>query len=97
MLHGELQCTLRLTERAKAALGRMIGDSGTPNATAGILWGKWHNERSQHWSIGLYDLKTAEGWLVKSPDLEFIVVQDFLIEKLDGKTLDIDGRQITIA
>jgi hypothetical protein len=96
MLRGELQCTLRLTEQAKGAVRRMLDDSGTPNATAGILWGKWQDERTEHWSIGLYDRKTAEGWLVRSPDLEFIVIQDFIVERLDGKTLDIDGHQITI-
>lgn len=96
MLYGELGCTLRLSERAKLWIRRMIDESKLPNATAGILWGKWERDPSDYWSIGLYDKSTAEGWLVKSPDLEFVIVQDFLVERLDGKTLDIDGNRITV-
>ena len=66
------------------------------NPIAGVIWGKWTTEEAEHWSIGVYDKETVDGWLVRCPNLQFVVVQDFVVQKLNGKTLDIDQHGVSV-
>jgi hypothetical protein len=96
MILGELQSTLQVTSRAKAWIENALAETTVPNAILGILWGKWESELSERWSIGIYNRETVSGWMVSSPEFEFVIVQDFLISRLNGKTLDIDSLHIKI-
>lgn len=93
---GQLDSTLRISERALRWITRILAKSTVRNPIAGVIWGKWTTEEAEHWSIGVYDRDTVEGWLVRSPNLEFVVVQDFLIERLNGKVLDVDENGVIV-
>ncbi len=96
MLLGEFESTLQITETALAWIKQNIDRSSVRSPIAGIIFGKWNTESAEHWTLGVYDRNTVEGWLVKAPQLEFVIVQDFVLPKLNGKTLRVDSQGIAI-
>ena len=64
----------------------------------GVLWvGKYDYPRGK-WISGLYDrADDIPGWLGIAPEFEFVVVQEWVLDKVDNKVLDIDDKgRITI-
>jgi hypothetical protein len=93
---GNLDSTLVVSQSALEWIQHTLRKSTVRNAIAGIIWGKWTTERAEHWSIGIYDKETVEGWIVRCANLEFVVVQDFIVERLNGKTLRIDEHGVSV-
>jgi hypothetical protein len=95
-MRGELESDLEISQSTLEWIRHRLGKSAVMNPILGIVWGKWTTEESQRWSIGIYNRNTFEGWLVRCPTLEFVIVQDFLLDRLKGMTLEIDDSGVHI-
>jgi hypothetical protein len=95
-MHGELESNLEVPQSTLDWIQYRFSRSTVRNPILGIIWGKWTTEGDQHWSVGVYNRDTAEGWIVRCPNLEFVIVQDFLLERLNGKILDIDENGVRV-
>jgi hypothetical protein len=91
-MFGQQEVDLRLTERARQWIRDYIAHSALQAPIVGILFG--HAEGGvDRLTIGLYDQgQLQEGWLAIAPELRFVVIQDWLLDRLDGSLLDIDER-----
>jgi|JI10StandDraft_1071094.scaffolds.fasta_scaffold161572_3 hypothetical protein len=93
-MFGERKINLHVTERAQAVITRWSKASKLPSPILGIKWSLVRGHRRHKWGIGFYERSEVyEGWLGIAPDFEFIVVQEWLFDRIDNATLDIDDEE----
>jgi len=93
-MFGERKVDLHVTERAKVVLERWAKDSKLQAPILGISWGIVKGHQHYKWRLGFYERKdVSEGWLGIAPDFEFIVIQEWVFDKIDKKILDIDEEE----
>ena len=96
-MFGERKVNLLLTTRTQEFLDRFKAKSKLNSPILGIGWSRVSRETTERWTIGLYDRKDVrEGWLGIAPEFEFIVIQDWILDELDNKTLDFDDAAGTV-
>ncbi|HZR02002.1 MAG TPA: hypothetical protein VFA81_02370 [Burkholderiales bacterium] len=89
-MFGERNVNLKLSDRAKEHISELMAHSGLKSPILSIKWAKWNDEPTEHWVIGFYEReRVQEGWLGKAPEFEFVVIQEWVFDSLDGKLLDI--------
>ncbi|MEO8165889.1 MAG: hypothetical protein ABI619_10895 [Betaproteobacteria bacterium] len=96
-MFGERAVNLKLTDRARERISQWKASSKLQSPVLSIKWAKWNDEPSERWVIGFHERsRVQEGWLGITPEFEFIVIQERVLDSLDGKTLDIgeDGVQV---
>lgn len=90
-MFGERQVNLQITDRTRASLTRLIARSKLAEPILSISKGRFNDEAEERWSLGLYDRKgLREGWIGISPEFEFVVIQEWVLEALDNQLLDFD-------
>lgn len=96
-MFGERQVHLKLSERAKARIEELKANTSVKSPILSIKWAKWSDEPTEHWVIGLNDRdRVREGWIGQAPDFEFVVIQEWVLDALDGKVLDIEETGVTV-
>jgi hypothetical protein len=93
----DLEISSALEEAVKARLD----ESGLKNPIAGIDWGRWDDEKEDYLIVGsVYDrdlLPMEEPiQIIDVHGIEFVVVQDWLCEMLEGKRLEVANDKVTI-
>ena len=97
ILFGRRNVNLKITSRAREAIERYKQSSKLANPLLKIGWGKWSDETTERWTIGFYDRnKIQEGWVGSTDEFEFVVIQEWILDALDGKTIDISESGITV-
>lgn len=90
-MFGERKINLQITNRARDYIDRIKSSAQLKSPILSIKWAKWNDEPREHWVVGLQDRnRVQEGWLGITPEIEFVVIQEWILSALDGKTLDID-------
>ena len=90
-MFGERQINLQLTERANDFIERNKVKSGLQSPILGLGWGTFSKESEERWSIGFYGRKDVrEGWLGITPTFEFVVIQEWILDAVDNRIMDID-------
>ena len=88
---GERKIDLQVTERAQDVLDKQAEDTELSCPILGITWGKTGGHRYYKLDLGFFDgTEINEGWLGIAPDFDFIVIQEWILDRIDGKILDID-------
>ena len=64
---GQIAVQLQLTPEARDFIARWLETTDFDDPIVGIGWGRWHDERVEHWLIGLYSRRRSSGWLCKAP------------------------------
>ena len=96
-MFGERHVNLSVTDRAKTWIDRFKAQSGLRSPIVKLGWARWTDESADHWMIGLYDRNDVrEGWLGIAPDLEFVVIQEWILDAVDNKTLDVADNDVVI-
>jgi hypothetical protein len=88
---------LKIGENLRKRLQERAHDSGLQNPVPCISWGKWSDEKEERFMIGFNERTRLP---IKDPirfiecdGIEFLIIQDWICEKLDGKKLDFfDGK-----
>lgn len=93
---GEFTVNLQLTENAKRYISELIDRSEITNPIVGIRWARWNDEAEDRWMLALHDRDRCSGWLCRAPGLEFVIVNPQLIERLEGRILDVLDANPTI-
>lgn len=94
-MFGERKVNLRLTERAKNYIEQFRARAGLPSPILSIKWAKWSDEPAERWIIGFNDRsRVREGWLGVTTEMEFVVIQEWVLDALEGKTLDVTEQGI---
>lgn len=89
-MFGERKVNLRFTERARNYIDRFKATAGLRSPILSIKWAKWSDEPIERWIIGFNDRsRVQEGWLGITPEIEFVVIQEWILDALEGKTLDV--------
>jgi hypothetical protein len=97
-MFGERKVSLQFTERAKDYIERFKATAGLRDPILTIKWSKWSDEPFERWMIGFNDRsRVQEGWLGITPELEFVVIQEWVLDALEGKTLDITKEGVSIS
>ena len=84
---------LQITEAAKAALRRLIADSGLPNPYVTIVGGTDQDGGNWGWNVGLYARErisrdtAAPDWILELEGISFVIDAQWH-KNLDGKCLD---------
>lgn len=91
-MFGERKVNLQLTERAREFIERYKATCGLRSPILGLTWGRFSKEPEERWSIGFYDRKDLrEGWLGITPEFEFVVIQEWVLNAVDNRVMDVDG------
>ena len=62
-----------------------------------IKWGKWNDESVERWIIGFHERdKIHEGWIGFAPEFDFVVIQEWILDSVEGKTIDIENDDIRV-
>ena len=84
---------LMLTPRAEEYIKHFKRKSGLDDPIVGIGWGRWNHETEDHWMLGLYERSTVgsdwPGWHAIAPEFDFVVINPALLNRLEGRVLDI--------
>jgi hypothetical protein len=92
-IFGERRVNLQLTERAAAAIERFLADAPVQHPLLSIWWARHGETEAERFSFGVYERADfREGWLGIAPQLQFAVIQDWLLDDLNDKVLDYDER-----
>ena len=90
-LFGERHVNLQLTERAAVAIARLLRAAPVREPLLGIWLARHGADEPERLSFGVYERADfREGWLGTSPQLQFAVIQDWLLDDLNNKILDYD-------
>lgn len=90
-MFGERRINLQLSVRAKDFIDRFKAKSNLSKPILALTWSGRSGQTEERWTIGLYDLpEVREGWLGVAPEFEFVVIQDWIFDKIDNKVLDFD-------
>jgi len=96
-MFGERKVNLQLSKRTQAYLERFKANSKLSDPVLGLAWAGIPGETEERWTIGLYDRKDIrEGWMGITPEFDFIVIQEWVLDQVDNKVLDFDERTGTI-
>lgn len=96
-MFGERKVNLQLTERAKQYVERYKASARLGSPILSIKWAKWSDEPAERWVIGFHDRnRLQEGWLGITPEFEFVVIQEWILDSLDGKTLDVGENGVSV-
>jgi len=88
---GERKVNLQLTERAKEFIERYKAKTNLKSPILSIGWAKFNRETEERWYVGFQDRNDVrEGWVGIAPDFEFVVVQEWILDQMDDRVLDID-------
>jgi hypothetical protein len=89
-MFGERHLNLTLTPRAREWLETYKTKSGLKDPIPNIQWSRVRGESEEQLMLGLYERgNVREGWLGIADDFRFVVIQEWLFDRLDGKTLDV--------
>jgi hypothetical protein len=62
-----------------------------------IGWSRFNQEPGERWFVGFYDRKDVrEGWLGVAPEFEFVVIQEWILDAVDNRVMDIDDDRGTV-
>lgn len=93
-MFGERKVNLQLSGRAREFIERYKAVSGLRSPILGLTWGRFSEESEERWSIGFYDRKDVrEGWLGITPEFEFVVIQEWILDAVQNRVMDVDGDQ----
>ena len=93
-MFGERRVDLQVTKRAKTVLDRWANASKLHSPILGIQWSLVKGHKYHKWGVGFYERHdVSEGWLGIAPEFEFIVIQEWILDKVDKKILDIDEQE----
>ena len=99
-MFGKKNVALTMTERAREIVDAWGKSSKLNSPVIGIAWGRSSGASDDKFDLGFYEhanMPMIEGWLGIAPEFEFIVIQEWVLDALDNKTLDIDDHgQIVI-
>jgi hypothetical protein len=88
-MFGERHLQLQLTDRARKWFDEYMSSSGLSNPIPMLQWSRVRGESDEQLMIGLYERdRVREGWLGIAGDFSFVVIQEWLLDRLEGKTLD---------
>jgi hypothetical protein len=89
-MFGERHLTLALTPGAQQWIEDYKARSGLKNPIPTFHWSRVRGEPQEQLMIGLYERENVrEGWLGIADAFQFVVIQEWLFDRLDGKTLDV--------
>lgn len=65
-----------------------------------ISWGKWDDEKEERFMIGFYERSRLPVWdpvrLIEADGIEFLIIQDWICDELEGKKLDIVDGELSV-
>jgi hypothetical protein len=93
---GEFRVNLHLADEARSFISDLLEGTDIPDPILGIGWGRWNDEKEDRWLLGLYSRARCTGWLCTTKQFEFVVINPNLVERLDGRTLDIVRNRPTV-
>ena len=102
-MFGERHLTVHLTDQAREWIEQFKAKSGLRKPIPSFQWSRVRGEPKEKLMIGLYEMDNVqEGWLGIAGEFQFVVIQEWLFDRLDGKTIDVvldaDGRsQISVS
>jgi hypothetical protein len=74
--------------------------SGLQSPLPAILWGRADNEEADSFQIGFYEreeLPTSDPVrLVEADGVDFLVIQDWICDELEGKVIDVIDGKLTV-
>lgn len=89
-LFGRKNVDLTLTPRALEKVTAWKNESKLESAIMSIGWGRWDHEAEDRWTIGFYEERMlVEGWVGIAPQIKFVTIQEWILDAVNGKTLDI--------
>jgi hypothetical protein len=97
-MFGERKVNLTLTTRAKKYIEQMKAEGPFATPVLGISWSRVSDQQHEKWVIGLYEREDMrEGWMGVAPEFDFIVIQEWILEAVNNKVLDVsEAGQVTI-
>jgi|SRR5215831_924485 len=88
-MFGERHISLRLTDRAQEWIKNFTENAGLREPIPLLQWSRIRGEEHEQLMIGVYErANVREGWLGIADGFQFVVIQEWLFDRLDGKTLD---------
>jgi len=89
-MFGKRHLALQLTSHARKWIDDYKAKSGLRDPIPTIHWSRVRGEAEEQLMIGLYEYDNVrEGWLGIAEDFQFVVIQEWLFDRLEGKTLDL--------
>ena len=90
-MFGKRNVNLQLTPRAQEFVERFKLNSGLNSPILGIAWSRVSDEPNPRWTLGLYERQDVrDGWLGTAPEFDFVVIQEWALERLNNALLDFD-------
>ena len=90
----------QLSPAFKDRIKEHVGSSDLSIPVPSISWGKWEDETDEHFFLGYYERSQLPEQdpirFVEIDDIEFIIIQDWICDKLEGKRLDINEHGIVL-
>lgn len=87
-------------KQLRKKLAELAASSGLSNPIPGLTWGKWDDEDEESYFIGFYEKKELPTKdpirIIEADGIELLIIQDWICEELEGKTLDIVNRKLTL-
>lgn len=88
-MFGERHLRLQLTDRARKWFDDYMSTSGLKDPIPCLQWSRVRGDSHEQLMIGLYERdRVREGWLGIAGEFRFVVIQEWLFDQLEGKTLD---------
>ena len=88
-MFGERHLSLQITDRARTWINDYTQRAGLRDPIPLFQWSRIRGEDNEQLMIGVYERgNVREGWLGIAGDFQFVVIQEWLFDRLDGKTLD---------
>jgi hypothetical protein len=97
-LFGRRSVSVEFTKRAEEGIARMLSEAPVKQPLLGIQWAS--TGKDEKWILGVYERENfREGWIGVAGDLEFAVIQEWVLDMLENATVDLDdndGRSMSV-
>jgi len=98
----KLKVNFKLSRKLKEKLLQELAETDLKNPISGIDWGRWNSEKNDHYIVGgLYERDKLPMddpiRIIEADGMEFVIIQDWLCQELDGKYLSIKNGQLIVS
>jgi hypothetical protein len=89
-MFGERKVNLQLTDRAREFIEHSKASAKLKSPILSIGRVRFSGDTEDRWTIGFYERSDVrEGWRGITPHFDFVVIQEWILDALDSKTLDV--------
>ena len=98
----KIMVNLKFSKELKEKLLSELRESDLENPISGIDWGRWNSEKNNHYIVGgLYERDKLPIddpiRIIEADGIEFVIIQDWLCQELEGKYLSIKNGKIDVS